>query len=332
MIKIIDGYKKRQNLIIGLLITALLALLFVQTISIPNSDVKDFSIMRPVGVPTAGDAKTSLALFEKDLGEDYSFDSLYNNVYTLFVMGLVALFLCFKKFNQGLVSKLITFSYAGFAVYSLLFTKNLAYILNTYDSTYIAKIVVAALIALASLIAIIFIIDELSKDGWLKNVNVHIFLNSISTILMLVTVTLMFMPFEFEGKTTSIMGFLLLPGNYKGAMNESGIYVKGFYEVFKASVGSTGKFFEELNGIVTIPLLLFVIGIMGSIFNSGYHKGMFTPIFSIVWAVLCIVGCLLNPLMVLDPKFVIYIVLAVLVIVASAINLVQHYKANAIYR
>lgn len=337
--KIIDGYKKRQNLIIGLLIAAFLVLMFAQTLSIAERfsnveefQIKKFSIMRPVGIPTAGDAQKALRVFKSDLGDAYSFDCLYNNVYVLFVMGLVALFMCFKKFNKGFVSKFVTFAYSGFALYSLALTDNLGYVLRTYDSTFIAKVVVAALIFLVSIGAMVFFVIDLAKNSWFKYVNVHIFLNSISTILMLGTVALMFLPFEYEGHTTSIMGFLLLPNHYKGAMNADGIFVKGFYDVFKSSVGSTGKFFEELNGIITIPLLLFLIGIIGSIFNAGHHKTMITPILSIAWAGLCIVGCLLNPLMVLDPKFIIYIVLAVGVIAASVFNIIEHHKANAIYR
>ncbi|MBR5518772.1 MAG: hypothetical protein IKV86_07105 [Clostridia bacterium] len=324
--KIIDGYKKRQSLIIGLLIFAFLALLFMQTLSIteryPDEAVKDFSIMRPVGVPTQGDVKTVLGIFENELGDKYNFDSLYNNVYVLFVMGLVSLFMCFKKFNKGFISKIVTLAYSGYALYSLLFTDNMAYVLKTYDSTYIAKIVVAALIALVSIGALVFLTIELAKNSWFKFVNVHIFLNSICSAVMLATTSLMFMPFKFEEHSASIMGFLLLPNNYKG----------GFLEAFRSSIGSTGKDFIEINGIITIPLLLFVIGIMGAIFNAGYHRSMVTPIISIVWAGLCIVGCFLNPLMVLDSKMIIYVVLAAVVIVASVFNIIQHHKANAIYR
>ena len=319
--KICSGYKKRQNLIIGLLIAAFLVLLFMQTVSIsaayPDENIKDFSIMRPVGVPTQGDSRTVLSLMEKEIGDTFSFDHLYNNVYALFVLGLVSLFMCFKKFNNGLVSKLVTLAYSGFALYSLLFTNNMSYILKTYDSTYIAKIVVAALIFVFSLVAIVFIIIDLSKNSWLKYVNVHIFLNSICTILMLGTTALMFMPFEFGNHSASIMGYLLLPSNYNS----------GFANAFEASIPDF-----EINGVILIPLLLFVIGILGSIFNAGYHKNMVTPIVSIVWAVLCILGCFINPLMVEDSKYIIYVVMAVGVIVASVINIIQHYKANAIYR
>ena len=323
--KIIDGYKKRQSLIIGLLIAAFLVLLFMQTVSIteayPNEAVKDFSIMRPVGVPTQGDSRTVLSIMEKEIGDAYSFDHLYNNVYVLFVMGLVSLFMCFKKFNKGLISKLVSLAYSVLGLYSLLFTSNMAYILKTYDSTYIAKIVVAALIAFVSVTAIIFIVCDLAKNSWLKYVNVHIFLNSICTAMMLGATSLMFMPFEFEGKSASIMGYLLLPNHYKG----------GFANVFERTITSTGVEFN-INSVIIVPLLLFVIGILGSVFNSGYHKNMVTPIMSIVWAALCIAGCFLNPLMVLDSKFIIYVVMAVVVIAAAVINIIQHHKANAIYR
>jgi len=322
MIKIIEGYKKRQSLIIGLLIAVLLILLFMQSISLPGMEIKDFSIMRPVGVPTTGDSKTILELFEKELGDSYNFDNLYNNVYVLFVMGLVSLFMCFKKFNKGFISKIVSLAYSGYALYSLLFTANMAYILKTYDSTYVAKVVVAGLIALVSIGALVFLIIDLAKNSWFKFVNVHIFLNSICSAVMLATTSLMFMPFTFGNHTVSIMGFLLLPNNYKG----------GFHEAFRSSIGSVGKDFVEINGIIAIPLLLFVIGILGAIFNAGYHKSMVTPILSIVWAGLCIVGCFLNPLMVLDSKIIIYVVLAAVVIAASVLNIIQHYKANAIYR
>lgn len=323
--KILGGYKKRQNLIIGLLIAAFLVLLFMQTVSIaeayPEEAIKDFSIMRPVGVPTQGDSRTILSIMEGEIGEGYSFDHLYNNVYALFVLGLVSLFMCFKKFNKGLVSKIVTLAYSSFALYSLLATNNMAYILSTYDSTYIAKIVVVALIALVSLGAIVFIIADLAKNSWLKYVNVHIFLNSICTILMLATTTLMFMPFKFGNHTASIMGYLLLPNNYKG----------GFANAFESAVMSTGVEFK-INGVIIIPLLLFVIGILGSVFNTGYHKNMVTPILSIVWAALCILGCFINSLMVLDSKVIIYIIMSVGVIAAAVINIIQHHKANAIYR
>ena len=318
---ICSGYRKRQNLIIGLLITAFLVLLFMQTISIteayPDANVKDFSIMRPVGVPTQGDSKTVLTIFEKEIGDNFSFDHLYNNVYVLFVMGIVSLFMCFKKFNNGLISKLVTLFYSGIALYSLLFTNNMTYILKTYDSTYYAKIGVAALIFAVSAAAIVFIIIDLARNSWLKYVNVHIFLNSICAGLMLGATALMFVPFKFGNHTASIMGYLLLPNNYQG----------GFANAFEASMPDF-----DINAVIMVPLLLFVIGIMGSIFNAGYHKNIVTPIVSIVWAALCILGCVLNPLMVIDSKFIIYMVIAAGVIAAAVINIVQHHKANAIYR
>ncbi len=318
---ICSGYRKRENLIIGLLIAAFLVLLVMQTVSItqayPNENVKDFSIMRPVGVPTQGDSRTILTIMEKEIGDAFSFDHLYNNVYVLFVMGLVSLFMCFKKFNKGLISKIVTLAYSGFALYSLLFTNNMGYILKTYDSTYYAKIAVAALIFAFSTVAIVFIIIDLARNSWLKYVNVHIFLNSICTGLMLGATALMFMPFEFGNHSASIMGYLLLPNNYKG----------GFANAFAASVPEF-----EINGVILIPLLLFVIGILGSIFSAGYHKNIVTPIISIVWAALCIVGCFVNSLMVLDSKYIIYVVMAGGVIAASVLNIIQHHKANAIYR
>lgn len=319
--KILDGYKKRQNLILGLLIAIFWLTLFAQTISItavhPDLVVKDFAIMRPVSVPTQGDVRTVLGLIQGELGDAYSFDHLYNNVYVLFVLGLPALFMCFKKFNKGLLSKIVSLGYSVLALYSIMFTNNMAYILKTYDTIYVFKLVLVVLMVLVSLGGIAFIIADLAKNSWLKYVNIHIFLNSICSVLMLGGVGLMFMPFTYNNYTASIMGYLLLPNNYKG----------GFGNAFAASIPEF-----DINGVIMLPLLLLLIGIMGSIFGAGYHKNIVVPVMSIVWAVLCIIGCFTNALMVLDSMFVVYVVISAVIILSAAFNLYQHYKANEIYR
>lgn len=319
--KIIGGYKKRQNLILGLLIAIFWLMLFMNTISItkmyPNETIKDFSIMRPVSIPTNYDARTVLKLTEAEIGDAYSFDHLFNNVFALFVLGIVSIFMCFKKFNKGLLSKLVTFGYSAFALYSIMFTTNMAHILKTHDTAYTFKLVLVILMLLISLGGIIFVIVDLAKNKWLKFVNIHIFLNSICSLLMLATLGIMFIPFKFGEHTASIMGYLLLPKNYKS----------GFGSEFAASIPDF-----SINDVIMIPLLILVLGMMVSIFNAGYHKNMVTPILSIVWGVLCIVGALVNPLIVLDSKFIIYIVLSAIVVLAAAFNLYQHYKANEIYR
>lgn len=324
--KVIDFYKKKQNLILGLLIALFWIMLFMPTISIPESygvTVKDFAIMRPVSIPSNDNVyKDVLNTVKGEIGESYSFDHMYNNVYVLFVFGLVALFMCFKKFNKGLLSKIVSLSYSAFALYSLLFTNNVAQMLKIFDTGYVAKVVVAALMFIVSLIAVVLIIAELAKNSWLKNVNVHIFLNSICSIIMLAAMSLMFMPFSFEGKTASIMGYLLLPDNYAIRQEPS-----TFAKVFEASIPDF-----NINTVIMIPLLLFVIGILASIFGAGYHKNIVVPVMSIIWAVLCIAGCFLSAIMAIDSKIVIYIVLSVALIIASVINLIQHHKANAIYR
>ena len=319
--KVIDIFKKKQNLVLGLLIALFLMLVFVQTVSItdahPDATVKDFSIMRPVSVPTQGDVRTALGIFEDEIGDVYSFDHLYNNVYALFVFGLVAVAMCLKKFNKGLLSKLVGLGFGACAIYSLFATNNLHYILSTYDSTYIFKVIVAVLIALISLVSVIMIIADLSKNGWLRDVNVHAFLNSICAILMLAGIACMFIPFEYQGKTASIMGYMLLPSNYAG----------GFDNAFDRLLDNM-----TLNSAMIIPILLFVVGIMGSIFCAGYHKNAVSPIMSIVWAVLVALGCFINPLVRLDSKLVVYIVIAVAIVVAAVINLFQLKKANEIYK
>ena len=320
--KIVGIYKKRQNLILGLLIAVFWITLFAQTISItetyPDAAVKDFAIMRPVSVPTQGDVKTALGFIEKEIGDAYSFDHLYNNVYALFVFGIIALFMCFKKFNNGLLSKLVSLGYSAFALYSVMFSTNMAHILKTHDTAYAFKAVIAVLMVLVSLIGIIMIIRDLSKNSWLKYVNVHIFLNSICSILILATTALMFVPFEFEGKTVSVMGYLLLPNNSD---------VTGFAAAFERTIVDF-----NINSVIMVPLVLFVIGVLASVFAAGYHKNVVVPIMSAVWAVLCIVGCFASSIMAIDSKMIIYIVLSVATIVAAVVNLIQHHKANAIYR
>ncbi len=317
----INFYKKRQNLILGLLIALFMVLIFAQTLSVtkihPDMAIKDFSVMRTVSVPTQSDVRACLKVFEGEIGEGYSFDHLFNTVYALFVFGLVALFMCFKKFNKGLISKLVIFVYSILALISLVASNNLAYILSTYDSTYIAKIVVVALIAVFALTSIMMVILELSKNSWLKYVNVHIFLNSICSGLMLITTALMFIPFEFEKKTASIMGYMLLPVNYKNT----------FGPVFEKSVEDFA-----INGIVIIPILLFVVAVFGSIVCAGYYKNAAPTILAMAWGVICILGCIINPLLVLDSKFLIYIILAVGVLAAGIANLIQLKKANEIYK
>ena len=320
--KMVGIYKKRQNLILGLLIALFWITLFAQTISItdtyPDAAVKDFAIMRPVSVPTQGDVKTALGLVEKEIGDAYSFDHLYNNVYALFVFGIIALFMCFKKFNNGLLSKLVAFGYSGFALYSVMFSTNMGHILKTHDTGYAVKVVIAVLMFLVSLIGIIFIIRDLSKNNWLKYVNVHIFLNSICSILILATTALMFVPFEFEGKTASVMGYLLLPNNSDAT---------GFAAAFERTIADF-----NINSVIMIPLVFFVIGVLASVFGAGYHKNVVSPVMSIVWAVLCIVGCFASSIMAIDSKMVVYIVLSVATIAVAVVNLIQHHKANAIYR
>lgn len=318
--KVISIFKGKQNLVLGLLIALFLVLIFVQTISVAdahNVTVKDFSIMRPTSVPSQSDVKTVLGIFKSELKDAYSFDHLFNNVYSLFVFGIIAMFLCFSKFNKVLFSKLVVFGYGVYALFSLIFTSNLAYILIHYDSTYIAKIVVAALITIVSLASIVFIIMDLAKDGWLKNVNVHVFLNEICGILVITALAIMFIPFKAGTNSASVMGFMLLPSNYAG----------GFYNAYKAALGSM-----TFNTSVIIPIAVFVVGIFAVVFSTCYYKNIVVPVLSIAWSVLVALGCFISPLMAMDSKFIIYLVFAAATIAASVVNLVQHHKANEIYR
>ncbi len=320
--KVIDFCKKRQNLVLGLLVVCFVALLFVQTISITgvhtDATVKDFSIMRIVSVPTQGDVKTSTAIFKDEIGKDvFSFDHLFNNVYSLFVFGIIALVFCFAKYNKTILAKVICLLYGAYGLYSVVATKNMAYILSTYDGTFILKIVVAALIILISIASIVAMIIELSKNEWLKYVNVHAFLNCLSAFVVFVTLALMFIPFEYKNNTASIMGFMLMPSNYSG----------GFLTAYRSLLGNV-----TFNSSIIIPVVVFVLGIMASIIGAGSHKNAVAPVLSAVWAVLVALGCFLNPLMSLDGNFIIYVVLAVVVIALSVINMIQHYKANEIYR
>lgn len=317
----INFYKKRQNLILGLLIALFLMLIFAQTVSVTklHSDmaIKDFSVMRTVSVPTQSDVRQCLRLFEEEIGDGYSFDHLFNTVYAIFVFGIVSLFMCFKKFNQGLISKLVVFVYSVLSLFSLVASNNLRYILSTYDSTYIFKIIVAAILTILSLASIVLIVVDLSKNSWLKFVNVHVFLNSICSGLMLATTALMFVPFTFMEKTASVMGYMLLPVNYKNS----------FGPVFEKAVENF-----SINDIVTVPVVLFVVALLGSIFCAGYHKNSAPTLLAMAWGVVCILGCILNPLMVLDGLNIVYVVFAAGVIVAGVLNLIQLKKANEIYK
>ncbi len=321
--KIIDFCKKRQNLVLGLLVVFFVALIFAQTISITgvhtDATVKDFSIMRIVSVPGQGDVKTSTSIFKSEIGKDlFSFDHLFNNVYSLLVFGIIALVFCFTKFNKTILSKAICLLYGVYGIYSLVATNNMAYILSTYDGSYILKIVAASLIVLISILSIIAMVIELSKNEWLKYVNVHAFLNCLCAFLMLATLALMFIPFKYNNNyTASIMGFMLMPSNYAG----------GFLPIYKNLLGNV-----TFNSSIIVPLIIFVLGIMGSIIGAGDHKNATAPVLSTIWAVLVIIGCLLNPLMVLDNRFIVYIVLSVVVIALSVYNMIEHYKANEIYR
>ena len=320
--KVIDFCKKKQNLVLGLLVVVFLVLLFAQTISITgkhaDATVKDFSIMRIVSVPTQGDVKTSTAIFKNEIGKDlFSFDHLYNNVYSLMVFGIIALVFCFAKYNKTILAKTICLLYGVYGLYSVVATNNMAYILSQYDGTYVLKIVVAALIILISVASIISMVIELSKNEWLKYVNVHAFLNCLSAFFMLATLAVMFVPFEFETRTASIMGFMLMPSNYSG----------GFLTAYKNLLGDV-----TFNSSIIIPVVVFVLGIMASIIGAGSHKNATAPVMATVWAVLVALGSFLNPLMALDSKFIVYVVLSVVVITLSVINMIQHYKANEIYR
>lgn len=320
--KIVDFCKKRQNLVLGLIVVFFLALIFSQTISITkihtDATVKDFSIMRIVSVPGQGDVKTSISILRDEIGKDlYSFDHLFNNVYSLLVFGIIALVFCFAKYNKTILSKIICLLYGVYGLYSVVATNNMGYILSTYDGTFLLKIIVAALIILISLASIIAMVIELSKNEWLKYVNVHAFLNCLCAFLTFAVLALMFVPFEFEKYTVSIMGFMLMPSNYAG----------GFLTAYRNLLGDL-----TFNSSIIVPVVVFVLGILGSIIGAGDHKNATAPVLSVVWAVLVILGCLLNPLMALDSKIIIYIVLSVVVIALSVINMIQHYKANEIYR
>lgn len=317
----VNFYKKKQNLILGLLIALFLVLIFAQTVSLteayPDIAVKNFSVMRTVSVPTQSDVKNCLNIFEDEIGEAYSFDHFYNSVYALFVFGLVAMFMCFKRFNKGLISKLVVLAYSVMSLLLITVTNNLAHVLSTYDSIYVVKVIVAALLVVLSAISVIMIIRDLSKNSWLKYVNVHIFLNSICSGLMLLTTALMFVPFSYEGKTASVMGYMLLPSNYNG----------GFANVFERAIADF-----NINGVVMIPIILFVLAILGSIICAGYHKNSAPVWLAIVWGVICIIGCIINPLINADSKFIVYIVLAVGTIAVGVVNLLQLKKVSDMYK
>lgn len=315
----INSIKKRCNLILGLLLALFLILIVMKTVSIAQMhdvNVNDFSIMRTVGVPNSSDVKECLSIFKDGIGDAYNFDSLYSSAYVLFVFGIISMVLCFNKFNKAFASKAIILCYSLFAVYTLVFSANLGYVYRVYDKTYILKLIVAVLIFAFSLGSVVSMLKKLAADGWFKNVNIHSFLNGISAGIILITTALMFLPFTYKGeKTVSIMGYTLLPDNYKGTF---GSYLSSNISNF------------HINLTIVVPVLLFVLGVIAVILLIGSHKNSVPTSLALAWAVIGLLGFIFSAFLKMDPKMILYIVLFAAVIALSVINLLQFKKVRDI--
>lgn len=315
----INSIKKRCNLILGLLLALFLILIVMKTVSVTKMhdvNVNDFSIMRTVGVPYNSDVKECLSIFKDGIGDAYNFDSLYSSAYVLFIFGIISMVLCFKKFNKSFASKAIILVYSLFAIYTLIFSANLGYVYRVYDKTYILKLIVAVLIFAFSLGSVVSMLKKLASDGWFKNVNIHAFLNGISAGLILITTVLMFLPFAYKGeKTASIMGYALLPGNYKSTF---GAYLSSNIDNFRINVS------------ILVPVVLFVLGVIAVILLIGSHKNSVPTIMAFAWAVIGVLGFIFSAFLKTDPKMILYIVLFAAVIVMSVINLFQFKKVRDI--
>lgn len=311
--------KKWQNLILGLLIALFIGLLLGQSISLTGAhdvNIKDFSIMRTVSVSHNSDVKASLRIFEEEIGDSYSFDAMYNAAYALLLFGVLSMVLCFKGYNKSFASKVVVLAYSLYSLYILTLSANLGYIYRTYDKNYIFKIVVAVLILAFAVGGIIEMLKKLAANGWFEKVNIHAFLNALSMLLMFLGTALMFVPFVFDkAKTASILGFVLLPGNYKSTLVP---YLTSHIDNY------------QINYTVLLPVAMLLLAIIGSLMLLRSHKNAGPTIFALVWAVLGVVGFLFNQLLALDPKFIVYMIIFVAVIALSVVNLVQYNKVKKI--
>ncbi len=315
----INFFKKRGNLILGLLLAFFVVLIVMQTISVTgfhDVNIKDFSIMRTVSVPYNSDVKECLSIFKDGIGEAYSFDNLYSTAYVLFIFGIVSMALCFKKYNKSIFSKVIILLYSAYSLYALTMTANLSYILKNYDSVYILKLIVAVLIFVLVLLQLVLMLKELAANGWFEKVNVHAFLNGLSAVVMLLTTVIMFIPFVYtKSKTASIMGYALLPENYKNTFDP---YLESNIANF------------QINYSIFIPVVLFVIAILASFLCIGSHKNSAPTVLALAWGVLGFVGFIFSAFLKMDPKMILYIILFAAVIALSVINLVQFRKVKKI--
>ncbi len=311
--------KKWQNLILGLLIALFIGLLLGQSISLTGAhdvNIKDFSIMRTVSVSYNSDVQASLRVFQEEIGDKYSLDAMYNSAYALLLFGVLAMVLCFKGYNKSFASKVTALAYSLYSLYVLTMSANLGYIYRTYDKNYIFKIVVAVLILAFAVGGIIEMLKKLAADGWFEKVNIHAFLNAASALIILLTTALMFVPFVFDkAKTASIMGFVLLPSNYKSTLIP---YLTSHIDNY------------QINYTVMLPVAMLLLAVIGTLMLLRSHKSATPTILALVWAVLGVVGFLFNQLLALDPKVIVYMVLFVAVIALSVINLVQFDKVKKI--
>lgn len=314
----INFIQKRSNLIMGLLLALLLVLVFIKTISVTGMhdvNVKDFSIMRTVSVPNNSDVKECLSIFKDELGDSFNFDWLYSTTYLMVIFGAISLVLCFKKYNKSFISKVIIFAYSLYTLLLLVLPTNMSYILKTYDRVYIFKVIIIALVLILSAVSIIMMLRKLASEGWLEKVNIHAFLNSICAFLMFAVIAVMFIPYEFaNGKTTSIMGYMLLPGNYSA---------------FKSFLTSNNSAYA-INSSIFIPVVLFVLAVIDGFLCIGTHKNPVPTILSLAWAVIGIIGFILSSLLHTDPKMILYIVLFAATGAAAIVNLIQFRKVRKI--
>lgn len=315
----INFIKKKGNLVLGLLLLVFLVLLLAKTVSVTeihDVTIKDFSIMRTVSVPSNSDVKECLSIFKSEIGDAYSFDSLYSTAYVLLVFGVISMALCFKKFNKSFASKTVILLYSVYALYALTASANLSHILKNYDSTYIAKIVFVVLALVVVLFQIVCMLKELAANGWFEKVNIHAFFNGLNALVMLLTTAVMFIPYVYaDSKTTSIMGYSLLPENYK---NTFGPYLESHINNF------------NINYSVFIPIALLIVGILASFLLVSSHKNCAPTILSLAWGILGIIGFVFSAFLKTDPKLVLYLVLFAVNIAIAVANLVQFKKVNDI--
>lgn len=304
---------KRLGGLLAILLAILAILMFVPSVELQVIDIEGELAMQDFGsvsYATVPDSFRNVTDALKEEAPDFDYNVLCGKILTLLIFTVVCAVICLRA-GTNVAAMLLT---VALSVYGIVTYTGSYSFYFAHENNYIFHIVLMALAGLLALANVIVIIRRRAREK--QPVSVHAVLSDITAVLLLIPVFLMFLPFTFQtgsSVTTSIMGYVLFPLNHA----ELGTYL--------SSPSMLGAGYD-INMAVLVPLLVALLGILGSIFALQSGTKLWTTILPLVWGLVGVIGFLASAFLALDPNRFIYVIVFVVGLVLAGINLALHIK------